>query len=191
MRALVGLLVLASCGYPALEHTDAGKDGAGGHCDALASYGTALTGQEAVSMMSGDAYGYDGQLTTDMPPDVLDIELFAGHGVFPGAIQPKAIPISGAELDYATCGGCVLIAANCLNCDLSTGAGVGSFYMATSGTLTITALSPLTGSLSNVMFTHVTIDNQGTSPTYHVTPVGDGCVSKIATISFSAPVTPQ
>lgn len=57
--------------------------------------------------------------------------------------------------------------------------------MATGGTVTVavvgTALGQqLTGTLSNLTFAHVTIDQS----TFMSTPVGDGCTSSITSASF-------
>src|SRR5262249_5778526 len=92
--------------------------------------------------------------------------------------------LTGDDLQYAQCGICVLV-----NTDLHMqGSGIAETddYMATSGSVTLTSVGTngsgtLSGSISNVQFTHVTIGSDGTS-----TPVGDSCNTTIANASFSA-----
>lgn len=126
-----------------------------------------------------DFYQYTGDLNAD--PDVLDVEIYAGFGVFTNGIKTGTFNLTGAELDYATCGLCVLVLTD------TSGGSATDTYMATGGTVTIDTISPTTisGSLSNVTFTHVTID----ANTFESTPVGDGCNSSISSLSISAAVT--
>ena len=125
-----------------------------------------------------DYYIYQGDLNAD--PDTLDIELYTGFGVFKNGIKAGTYTLSGDELNYATCGLCVLIYT-----DVSGGTPTDT-YLATGGTVTISTLQPtLTGTLSNVTFTHVDIN----SSTFQSMPVGDGCNSSISSLSISAPVT--
>ena len=127
---------------------------------------------------SQDVYQYTGTLNAD--PDNLDIEMYAGFGVFSNGIHTGKFQLTGAELDYATCGLCVLVLTD------SAGGSPTDAYMATGGSVTITALQPtLTATLDNVTFTHVDID----SNTFESTPRGDGCNSSIASLAISAPVT--
>ncbi len=64
----------------------------------------------------------------------------------PGDIAPKTIQLGGVEAAYATCGGFVEIFS-----DVNAQGNFAAFYLASSGTLTITAVSPrLTGTLADV-----------------------------------------
>lgn len=158
----------------------------GGACGATATYGAAVIGMSAgfgevedvcVANSPTAFIGYQGTLNTDATPDVLALELYAGFGVFANGITTGTFTLSGDELQYADCGVCVLILA-----DVSTQGAPGSLYMATGGTVNITQVSPnITGTLSNVTFTHVQIDDQANS-----TPDPDGCPSAITSASFDA-----
>ncbi len=143
--------------------------------------------------MTVDFENYFGALNADTAPDLLDIELYAMTGVFTAAITPGTYTLSGDELNYATCGLCVLIYANA-TFDSSTGdlTGADQYYLATGGSVTITSVADntagtgtLTGTLNNITFDHVTID----STTFTSTPVGDSCESMITSMPFTAPVT--
>lgn len=55
-------------------------------------------------------------------------------------------------------------------------------YYVTGGTITITQVSPMfEGSISNLTFEHVTIDDS----TFQSTPHADGCTSAITSLSWS------
>src|SRR5690606_19552964 len=119
-------------------------------------------------------------LDGDTNPDILLLELYPGSGVFSGGLKPGTYTLAGDELQYATCGACVRIFG-----DYVTGVGATEVYMATGGKLTLTSVSgQLTGALSDVTFTHVTINTS----TWESTPVGDGCNSAISTATFSEPI---
>ncbi len=81
--------------------------------------------------------------------DAVFVQLFGGRGVFAGgAPVPGTYPLTGAELGFETCGVCVTVIG-----DIVTGQGPTQFYMARSGTVTITqATGSLTGSLSAMTF---------------------------------------
>ena len=114
------------------------------------------------------------------PADFIQIDLYAGYGVFPGPITPGTYELSGDELDFALCGACVRIFTNVD----STGAFDG-VYMPTGGTLTVSAAGnavggEMTGTISNLTFQHVDIADDATT-----TPVGDDCSSALSAASFS------
>ena len=121
------------------------------------------------------------QLEAAQPTDLLRIQLYAGYGAFANrAIVPGTYQITGAELDFATCGVCVMLATNV------TANSYDDDYMATSGTVTITAAGTavggtLSGSLSNIQFHHVMIDDQ----TGATTPAPDTCTSAMSSATFS------
>jgi hypothetical protein len=207
MRALV-LCALAACGYPALDtkgtsdasttdgHMTDGReqDGTiGPQCDAPAMYGTLTASSQSGDYYPGtgsaaDELAYGGDVATT---DAVFITLFSDDPKFGGVFTvPVTIPISGVELNFDSCGGCVVVGAKCNGCNPETGAGTASWFMATGGSLRVTEVSPrVKGTLTNVTFEHVTIANTGSNPTYHSTPVGDGCVTKITSMAFDAPVT--
>ena len=121
-----------------------------------------------------------GRVAAGPPDDIMQIELYAGFAAFAGAdISPKTIQLAGDELNYRTCGACVRIFAD------ATEQATAAQYFATGGTLTLTSTTGnLTGTLTNVTLTKVTIAQDFTS-----TPVGDGCNTSIANMSFDAPIT--
>lgn len=100
------------------------------------------------------------------------IELYNGFGVFGAGITTGTYTLTGDELDYATCGVCVR---------LYTEADPDDGYLATGGTVTVTALSPnLVVDLSDLTFEHVTID----PTTFASTPHADSCTSTMTSAPF-------
>lgn len=132
-----------------------------------------------------DRLELDAPLEGGAPTDVLAVQLFAGFGAFgSGAIAPGAYPIAGAELDAATCGVCVRIKTKV------TATGYDDDYLATGGTLTVTAAGQalgdtFAGALTGVTFLHVDID-----PASGVArPAADGCATSIASATFTGATT--
>jgi len=167
-------------------------DGGGlahGGCQATATYGTATAGQqfseatfEECTTTNPTDIIYEGALNADASPDLFALQLYKGYGAFAsGEIRTGTYNITGDETQFADCGVCALIFA-----DIDTTNGmIGSRYLATGGTVTITSVSPnLTGSVSNLTFTHVDINDQ----TFMSTPNADGCPSAITSLSFDVAV---
>jgi hypothetical protein len=155
-------------------------------CDVEASLGTpTLTDPAAQSQGTAatpDVEAGFGLLNGDAMPDVFQLELYKGFGVFTGEIVPGTYTIAGEELNYSTCGVCPRIFANVNTAD---GTPTQQFY-ATGGTVTITAITPnLTFTADNLTFEEVTIDET----TFVSTPVPNGCDSSITSLSFDATVT--
>ncbi len=161
-----------------------GSGGGSGTCTADADYGTVTpTSQEANTDGSGD-YQYSGTLNTDI--DYVDLELYAGEGAFSGNPTTGTYTIAGDDAQYSTCGLCLLILTDATDTDPTTGDFTDT-YLATSGTVKITKLTStkLQGTITNAVFTHVTID----STSYVSTPVGDGCGSAIDSMTFSSTIS--
>jgi hypothetical protein len=120
---------------------------------------------------------WGGRLNMDMTPDFVQVELYAGFAAFAGTdITAKAIPLTGDELNYKTCGACVRIFADVAN------QMAGAQYFATGGMLELTSVQgSLKGTLTNVTLEKVTIAQDYTS-----TPVGDGCNTKIVAAQMDA-----
>ena len=134
---------------------------------------------------SDDILTYAALLETSQPSDAIQVDLYAGFGVFSGAITPGTYQLAGDELNFATCGICVRLFTNVS----SAGANDGT-YMPTGGTLTITAAGTgvggaLTGSLSNLQFRHVNID----PASGETTPAADTCSSALTSATFNATMT--
>jgi hypothetical protein len=122
---------------------------------------------------------YNMGVAFNMDQDGFLLEMYKGFGVFQASIVPGTYQLTGAELNYATCGLCLRFFGN------STQGNPGQSFMATAGTVNITDLGPdgtgrFKATLSGVTFEHVTIDPM----TFQSTPVNDGC-----TTSFSGDVT--
>ncbi len=201
MRALITIAMFtAACGYPPLDSGDAsvGHDAnsthdskappdAAGLCQAPSSYGSPTATDQSGDYYPGDANNpdeldYAGDINAT---DVLAISLFDGTPPFPDNFTTGTFNLAG-QTDFSNCGTCVLVAAQCDNCDLSTGAGVGSWYMASAGSLKITSLTPtIAGSLTGATLIHVALDFSNGDTTVS----SDGCTTQITSVSFSSPVT--
>ncbi|HVY31267.1 MAG TPA: hypothetical protein VHB79_32140 [Polyangiaceae bacterium] len=165
-------------GLPACMTQGVGGEGAGGYpgdCHLQQDFGNQCA-------VEGEAIEDDTLLlyTTDFSdstyPDQLHIELFKNTAPFGATIEPGDYPLTGDQTAYATCGACVLIYENHMSDVLYRGG-----YMATGGTLHITAVSPsFVGYLENVTFAHVDLNTD--------TPVNDGCDTKLSNLSFNTPV---
>ncbi len=163
-------------------------------CTADASYSeTTLTSQTAGYIATPadagadagpeDFYEFDGNLNSDA--DILELDLFDGFTVFANGIAPGTYTIGADDGSWETCGVCVLLLT-----DATSPQSFTDTYIATSGSVTITSVSPtgtLAGSVSNLKFSHVTIDFQG--GTQSAGP--DSCTSALPSASFSATVTQQ
>ena len=158
------------------DATDDGSADAGvddGSADAMADGGSNDGG---IIGGPSDVYLYNG--TLDVNSDLLDIEVYAGYGVFTGGVHTGQFKLGASDLNYGTCGLCVLVYAN----------GQNDPYMATGGTVTFTSFQgTFAGTLSNMTFTHVAIDPNS----FQSTPVGDNCNTSIPSLSFSSSVTTQ
>lgn len=121
-----------------------------------------------------------GTLNAAEPFDVFQLEFYK-VGPLAGNIVPGTYPISGPELNYATCAICPRVFTDC-----TTQACADQQFYATGGSVTLTQVSPnLVYSVSNLTFVEVTIN----ATTFESTPVPGGCSSAITSASFSAAVT--
>jgi len=143
-------------------------------CSAQASYGTVTplgsVGQSYADGSSAAAF------VVSQDGDAVQFELYPGFGALAGGLNPGVYTISGDDLNYSTCGLCVLLFGN------------GSDpYFITGGTVTLTSVNGnLTGTLSNATFQQVTIDSN-----YVSTPVPGGCQSSITSMPFDTVLVPQ
>jgi len=191
--SLVASLFLVACGggesrpdASLIVQPDAPTD-APKPCGATASYGT-VTPMDEIATRSADTNPseifYDAAMNQDPKFDNLSLQLFKGLGAYTtGEIVPGIVALSGPETNYETCGACVLIY---VDLDPDNEFADDGVYMATGGTINLTSLSPnIRGTLSNVSFTHVTVDPDNN---YRSTPVGD-CDSTLMSMAFDFPVT--
>jgi hypothetical protein len=186
-------LLLALGGGGAGARPDAGAQDAGSGMDApgdvavrdfprdLGALGAA-TGDVALGFVEDPTryLTFDAILGGNPTPDVLEIELYEGVGVFATGFRPGTYARTGAELNNTTCGMCVRLLARL---DPQTSS---IDPMAAGGTVTLTSVSgSFTGSSTDLTFEHVTIDpDHG----YRSTPVNDGCTATAASGSFTAPI---
>jgi hypothetical protein len=133
-------------------------------------------------------HSQDIQLQVNVSTDLLRFLLNAQFGSFgSGDIVPGTYALAGDDLDSSACGICAFVYPQVFD---GSGALVTGYdfndnlYMATAGTLVITAdtapagsgsSGTFTGSLSNMTFKHVNFS--GASQTY----AADGCMTAIAT----------
>jgi hypothetical protein len=156
-------------------------------CDVEAALGTVtLTNPVADSMGAAATPDFErggGLINGDAMPDVFQLELYKGFGVFADTeIVPGTYTLAGEELNYSTCGVCPRIFANV---DTTNGMPTQQFFV-TGGSVNITAINPnLTFTVTDLTFVEVTIDET----TFVSTPVPDGCPSAITSLSFDAVVT--
>jgi hypothetical protein len=167
---------------PPAEDAGTGQDAPAG-CGFAAVYSTMDFVSTAVGTNSSydpNQYVYlDGFLDQGATPDLLEIELMAGYGVFADGIKTGTFNLTGDEINYGSCGLCVRLLSKV---DPATWEA-GQYYMATGGTVTITSLHPqVAGTLANVKFEHVSID----TVTLESTPLGDGCTTQAKSASFDA-----
>jgi hypothetical protein len=130
--------------------------------------------------LTGCYYGTDqggdwiqGNFAYNDDRDVVILELNEGRGAFSGRLAPGTYELAGADLNYETCGLCVLLVADY--------ADQGPTYFATGGTVTLTSVEGrLAGTLEGITFDHVTIDER----THVSTKVDDGCRARLERMSF-------
>ncbi len=190
--SLVASLFLVACGggesrpdASIIVQPDAPTD-APKPCGATPMYGT-VTPMDEIASRSADVNPaeifYDAAINTDPKFDNLSLQFFKGLGAYTtGEIVPGVVALSGPETNYETCGACVLIYVDLDPDNMFQDDGV---YMATGGTINIMTTTPnLKGTLSNVSFTHVTVDPDNN---YRSTPVGD-CDATVTSMAFDFPV---
>ncbi len=177
-----------------------GASGAGGtlNCNATSTYGPitfASAAQIAVARGSGpspDEVDWDAAINTDIMPDVLAMSLVAGIPPFlTGITTMDAIDLAGQD-NYRACGACVLLVAHADPNQMLLRSG--DDYIATSGTLKLTAvpslpltaISRVTATMTNVTFKHVSIN-----PTTGVTTKIDDCTITLSSANLNVIVGPD
>jgi hypothetical protein len=167
-----------------------GPDGAPGACTADSTYpdnipqSTAISWQPMGNTTTVDFQQYQGLLTsTGTGQDALDIEFYPGYGVFMAGMPTTGTFDLSGEGDYSSCGFCVLILT-----DLDSMGAPTDIYMPVSGSGMVSSFADWTtgqgtisGTLTNMMMQHVTIASDLTT-----TPVSDGCMVSMPTITFTA-----
>jgi hypothetical protein len=138
-------------------------------------------GDRSTTAMDGSVVWF-GQLNMATRPQTLDVQLYRNAAPFGAMLAPMTISLT-AQSDFSTCGACVLFHPM-YNDGVEIRAQPN--YIATSGTLTLTAVpngapGQLTGTLSNVTFQHVMIE----SSTFKTTKI-DNCTITLTSASISA-----
>jgi hypothetical protein len=140
-------------------------------CLVPATYGA--QGDKVGTPLMGMASTVSITIDAGPPRDNFFVKLVGGKGAFAGGTPTTGtFTLSGADLDFNNCGLCVNIIA-----DIVAMQGPSKFYFATGGSVTITNVNPLAGSLSNVTFHEVSAAGA---------PTNSGCTTKIDSITFSA-----
>ena len=121
----------------------------------------------------------DGPLpATDGTLDTVGVELYAGSGVFANGFKTGPFTLAGDDLQYATCGLCVMMYS-----DINSSGDPAAKYMATGGTVVISEIATgFTATLTNLTFQHVDIMSAAPSTS---TPNADGCTSSVAKVDFA------
>jgi hypothetical protein len=137
-------------------------------------------GENATSPID-DVLTFMGPIESDTPSDALQVDLYAGYGVFANGIRTGTFALTGAEMSSDTCGACVTLYTN------ATPQAHEDEYMPVSGTLEVTTAGDAVGGMfvgriTNVTFRHVIINPQSGA----TTPVNDGCATRITNATFSA-----
>lgn len=127
-----------------------------------------------------------------LAPDLLELELYAGAGVFTGGdVRTGTFRLDGAEQRYDQCGACLLLLV-----DRDPGSlRPASYYMPLSGTLRLDAVSGrVAGALENVTLRHVRIDLDDPDgpggprePSLATTTIDDGCTVRLTRAAFDVP----
>lgn len=145
-------------------------------CTIPASLGTATPVSQSASRDAGPPaeLKYAAPLNTDAKPDIFKLVLIDGRGAMAGGIAAKTVQLGGVESKYATCGACVEIFS-----DVDSSNNFAAFFIASSGTLTITSVSPrITGTLTDATLVHLD-DNDA---------VVDSCTTHVDSLAFDVPV---
>jgi hypothetical protein len=156
-----------------------GSGGGNGSCLTAANHGSLGSVTAPAAVRDGTGFiDWALPLEPGAPPrDELDVALFEGHGVFKSGLAPGTFALTGDELNFETCGLCVLVYEN-IEADTS----YRGVYMATSGTVTLTSVTgTLAGTAANLKFQHVNIDQTSTVST----PDPDNCRSAVDAVTFN------
>lgn len=177
-------------------------DGCGGTCFGTCSDGLSCDAVSKTCKASGacpfpSSLGALGALAGDSEGDEFFVDFYApidsgadtsslylsledGYGVYENGLKTGQVSLTGDETNMATCGACLQLYA-------STSAEEGMFFMPTGGTLNVSSINGrFTGTVSNVTFVEVTIDEE----TWESTPVPNGCTTQVTSASFDAEIVP-
>jgi len=192
MRRLAVALLLAGCGDDAPAPLLCGGDaGVGPDLGEVDTANSNLSRSPQLSNIFLEIFvpGPDGE--EELVPDLIELELYAGEGVFAGGpVRTGTFQLVGEETRYSSCGACVLLLV-----DRDPGSlQPSSYFMPLSGRLRLeTVAGRLTGALEDVTLRHVTVDlidpdGPGTlEPSLLTTDVEGGCQTHIGRAAFDVP----
>jgi hypothetical protein len=134
---------------------------------------------------------WSGVLRAGPTPDQISIRLVSGQAPFASMLAPMSVDLS-TQKDFQSCGACVIFSM-AFNADASAVLPAVQTFVAVSGTLTVTAVpafpatatSRFSGTLSNAVFQHVSLDELGMA-----TKVDD-CQLALTSLAFDTPVKNQ
>jgi hypothetical protein len=174
MRMRFAVVLFAACGgggggSPAVDAYDTAR------CLIKGDYG-ALGNQNATA---GNASGNTTVVVVlDPNPQGKDdffLKFVAGKGVFTGGVAPGTYTIGGVDASFNNCGLCTNLIA-----DINPTSGPAKFYFATSGSVTLTTVTPpIQGSAQNLKFVEIDLASG--------LPIAGGCVGSIGSITFATP----
>jgi hypothetical protein len=127
--------------------------------------------------------------SADPAPDLLEVELYAGLGVFSGGpVRTGSYELEGRESFYSSCGACVLLLADRDPGSLQPSA----YFMPVAGRLRVDQVDGrLSGVLEDVVLRHVTIDltdpdgpDGELRPSLLTVDVPGGCHTRIGRAAF-------
>jgi hypothetical protein len=119
-------------------------------------------------------------LEADAEPDQLYISMWGGTPTLPDAIVAGTYPLTGNQLKLQTCSMCVTIGA-----DWAPGAAApfDHVYMATGGTVVISAIDGQPGGVFEISFSNLTFGHAEVRGT--TTQLNDGCTTAISDVAFT------
>ncbi len=191
----------AAAGASGTAGTDGGAAGAS-NCVVKTSYTTLSFGATAQGadeydfpLMTGqteatDEVVWEGVLDTSATPSDLELTFVSGFEPFLHQIEPTSAIDLSLEGDYQSCGACVLLEVQ-YAADGVTPLAAPEMFLAFSGSMNLVGVPSfpavagdrISGSISNAVFNHVSID-----PTTYVTTVVDACQITLTSATFDAPV---
>jgi hypothetical protein len=220
---LTAVFAVGACGDDSGGTADARRIDAAGPfdssatCDALETYpdaGALMANAQAASFGDDTGEGQTGYFINwiglvgddQASAALVSIELWPGFGMLNRPVAPGTYPLTGEELDYNSCGVCVLAFSELTFDSMGAITDAGELYFTTGGTVTLTTVPPgaagggdagtpdagpvvdgaasgemIAGSLASVTLTER--DNM-------VQPVSGGCRSMITGAQFSTDVDP-
>lgn len=187
-------LALAACpddpDVPPVDGVDAAPldepcliEGPQGAIAPVGTIGGLSRGNNAAAPYHVEGKGMYTEVTPDLLPDWFAIQLWDLTETFPAVLETGTWTIDGNDLQYDTCGICVMLIGNHSG---DAGEEAGSTFLATSGNVTITAIAPtFEVSIENVEFEHVSFSGPNNTIS---SPNPSGCTASVTSLDFSVPL---